>query len=178
MKSNLKDLLPRWEIGFLVSVFAIGFFITLLSVAMMISDAAASQAYCREYQTKIMIAGKEEMAYGTACLKPDGAWQIQKDSSGNARVIIAESRRVPTQRSIVVVPAPRAEAVYFDDEVIVLEDWRDEPEVFYYQEAPAGIIVGESHPDTLDVEEIYIFEDSGGTVILEDEDGDETIILD
>jgi surface antigen len=31
--------------------------------------------YCREYQTKIVIGGKVENAYGTACRKPDGSWE-------------------------------------------------------------------------------------------------------
>jgi surface antigen len=32
--------------------------------------------YCREYQTYVMIDGREEQAYGTACRQPDGAWSI------------------------------------------------------------------------------------------------------
>ena len=31
--------------------------------------------YCREYQTRIVIAGKVENAYGTACRQADGSWQ-------------------------------------------------------------------------------------------------------
>lgn len=33
-------------------------------------------AYCREYTKKIIVDGKEEMAYGTACLQDDGSWRI------------------------------------------------------------------------------------------------------
>ena len=32
-------------------------------------------AYCREYQTKIVIGGNIENAYGTACRQPDGTWK-------------------------------------------------------------------------------------------------------
>jgi len=32
--------------------------------------------YCREYQTYVIIDGREEQAYGTACRQPDGAWAI------------------------------------------------------------------------------------------------------
>lgn len=32
--------------------------------------------YCREYTHTIKIGGKEEKAYGRACRKPDGQWQI------------------------------------------------------------------------------------------------------
>ena len=33
------------------------------------------QEYCREYQQTIVIGGKEEKAYGTACRQPDGSWK-------------------------------------------------------------------------------------------------------
>jgi hypothetical protein len=32
--------------------------------------------YCREYTKKVLVDGKEEMAYGTACLQDDGRWRI------------------------------------------------------------------------------------------------------
>jgi len=32
--------------------------------------------YCREYQQTVMIDGKEESAYGTACRQPDGSWKV------------------------------------------------------------------------------------------------------
>lgn len=32
--------------------------------------------YCREYQQVIVIGGREERAYGTACRQPDGSWRI------------------------------------------------------------------------------------------------------
>ena len=35
-----------------------------------------TQEYCREYQQTVMIGGQEETAYGTACRKPDGSWQV------------------------------------------------------------------------------------------------------
>ena len=34
--------------------------------------------YCREYQTKVEIGGRTRTAYGRACRKPDGQWQILK----------------------------------------------------------------------------------------------------
>ncbi len=33
--------------------------------------------YCREFQQTIIIGGKEEKAFGTACRQPDGSWQTQ-----------------------------------------------------------------------------------------------------
>ncbi|HEC13524.1 MAG TPA: glycine zipper 2TM domain-containing protein [Acidiferrobacteraceae bacterium] len=31
---------------------------------------------CREYQTEVIVGGKKEAAYGTACRQSDGAWKI------------------------------------------------------------------------------------------------------
>ena len=32
--------------------------------------------YCREYQTTIVIDGRPQTGYGTACRRPDGNWQV------------------------------------------------------------------------------------------------------
>ena len=32
--------------------------------------------YCREYSQTVIVAGKEQQAYGTACRQPDGSWEI------------------------------------------------------------------------------------------------------
>lgn len=37
---------------------------------------SATGATCREFQQHIMVGGKQEQAYGTACLQADGAWEI------------------------------------------------------------------------------------------------------
>ena len=37
---------------------------------------AQSNAYCREYQTTVVVDGREQSAYGTACQQPDGSWKI------------------------------------------------------------------------------------------------------
>jgi len=37
---------------------------------------SASGEYCREYQTTVNIDGRKPNAYGTACRKPDGSWQV------------------------------------------------------------------------------------------------------
>ncbi len=34
-------------------------------------------AYCREYQTEIMVGGERQSGYGTACRMPDGNWKVQ-----------------------------------------------------------------------------------------------------
>ncbi|MBO9506691.1 hypothetical protein [Thalassospira sp. A3_1] len=32
--------------------------------------------YCREYTATTVIGGKQQQSYGTACMQPDGSWQI------------------------------------------------------------------------------------------------------
>lgn len=32
--------------------------------------------YCREYNTTSRVAGRMQNTYGTACMQPDGSWQI------------------------------------------------------------------------------------------------------
>ncbi len=36
---------------------------------------ASGGQYCREYQTRIIIDGREQNAYGKACRQPDGSWK-------------------------------------------------------------------------------------------------------
>lgn len=33
-------------------------------------------AYCREYQTEVIVGGDSQVGYGTACRMPDGDWKI------------------------------------------------------------------------------------------------------
>lgn len=33
-------------------------------------------SYCREFQHTVIIGGKQEEAYGTACRQPDGSWKV------------------------------------------------------------------------------------------------------
>ncbi|MCP5368179.1 MAG: glycine zipper 2TM domain-containing protein [Hyphomicrobiales bacterium] len=36
----------------------------------------SSGNYCREYETTVIIDGREERAFGRACRQPDGTWQV------------------------------------------------------------------------------------------------------
>lgn len=37
---------------------------------------SSSGRYCREYQQTIVVGGKQQSAYGTACRQPDGSWEV------------------------------------------------------------------------------------------------------
>jgi len=38
----------------------------------------ANNQYCREYQTEVTVGGETQSAYGTACRRADGTWEIIK----------------------------------------------------------------------------------------------------
>lgn len=38
--------------------------------------AYGAQPYCREYNGQVIVGGRYQQSYGTACMQPDGAWQI------------------------------------------------------------------------------------------------------
>ncbi len=75
-----------------------------LSVAFISRDASASTingAYCREFTKTVVIDRKQTQAWGTACLQPDGAWQIV-DTNTDAVYDYPDRQIVLHQ----VVPAP------------------------------------------------------------------------
>src|SRR6266700_6282889 len=37
----------------------------------------SGNGYCREFQNDVIIGGKSEKAYGTACRQPDGSWKVE-----------------------------------------------------------------------------------------------------
>lgn len=37
---------------------------------------SSSGRYCREFQQTLVVGGKTENAYGTACRQPDGSWEL------------------------------------------------------------------------------------------------------
>lgn len=39
------------------------------------TEPAGGERYCREFITEVVIGGRAEQAYGTACRQPDGSWE-------------------------------------------------------------------------------------------------------
>lgn len=57
---------------------------------------------CREFQQTIVIGGREEQGYGTACRQPDGSWQIVSGQSAAPSTTVQQQstvyvREVPTR---------------------------------------------------------------------------------
>ena len=46
------------------------------SVTVLRDGTSSRGRYCREFQQEVIVGGKVERAYGTACRQPDGAWEI------------------------------------------------------------------------------------------------------
>lgn len=46
------------------------------SVASEYNGQQAEDRYCREYTTDSVVQGRTQQVFGTACLQPDGSWQI------------------------------------------------------------------------------------------------------
>ena len=40
------------------------------------SEIITDDGYCREYQQTVIVGGREQKAFGTACQQPDGSWKI------------------------------------------------------------------------------------------------------
>lgn len=56
---------------------------------------------CREFQQTIIIDGREEQGYGTACRQPDGSWQVVSGQPAAATTVVQGStvyvREVPAR---------------------------------------------------------------------------------
>ena len=83
------------------------YFFSALSagVAAMAMASDASAQYCREYTQNIMIGGRMQEGYSTACMQPDGSWQ---DASDNQNYYNDAPRYVQpvTYNTRYVVPTP------------------------------------------------------------------------
>lgn len=87
--------------------------LSLFLLAAPASAQAGQDRYCREYTRTVWIDGRAQSAYGTACLQPDGAWQIVNENGHDSRryeTIVFRDRVVePPPRiveRVVVWPAP------------------------------------------------------------------------
>lgn len=61
-------------------------FILGILAAGALSSAANAQSYCREFNRDIVVGGRMQNGYGTACMQPDGAWQVQNQGQAVEQV--------------------------------------------------------------------------------------------
>jgi surface antigen len=63
---------------------------------------------CREFTQTIIVAGRKEQGYGTACRQPDGSWQIVNDQP------VARAQVQVEQPRVVYVREAPVRYVYYD----------------------------------------------------------------
>lgn len=62
---------------------------------------AEDEPYCREFTQTVTIGGKMQQGYGTACLQPDGSWEIQKPVQTRASKSVNVREEQPNIRYVV-----------------------------------------------------------------------------
>lgn len=106
----------------------------LLAMSILGSNPAqAAQPYCREFTKDIIVAGRVQQGYGTACLQPDGAWkvvnEVRPDPVANA------TPRYDRERVIYKQPAP-----------VVYESYYTYLRTYYrYPSSSFSIRIGDNH---------------------------------
>jgi hypothetical protein len=73
-------------------------------------SAQANTPYCREFTQSVTIGGRVEHGYGTACMQPDGAWEIVKP-------VQAEPSAAPADYVAYEAPPPPVETVVYEEHV-------------------------------------------------------------
>jgi hypothetical protein len=82
------------------------FFSTITAgVALMAVTSEASAQYCREYTQNIMVGGRMQEGYSTACMQPDGSWQ-QVSSINRYPDVYTTDYVQPTTYNTTYVTAP------------------------------------------------------------------------
>jgi surface antigen len=69
----------------------------------------AAGEICREFQQSVIIGGRQERAWGTACRQPDGSWRLQRPATVEAP--LPPPRYVPAPTTV-YVPVPPPPVVY------------------------------------------------------------------
>ena len=65
------------------------------------TKTAQAEEYCREYTKTVSVGGRAEQAYGTACYRPDGSWEIvDLQGSDYARAKVRDVMYDDIERSV------------------------------------------------------------------------------
>lgn len=67
---------------------------------------ASDEPYCREFTQTFTIGNKTQKGYGTACLQPDGSWEIQKPATVTTTVAPQPTIQYVVQKERVYVVPP------------------------------------------------------------------------
>ena len=85
----------------------------MLGMLCLASASFANEPYCREFTRDVMVAGKKQPGYGTACRQEDGDWKIVSEQAEPTEQELANTGVAPyspvqyvVQREPVYVPSP------------------------------------------------------------------------
>lgn len=110
----------------------------------LIASAASAEEYCREYSRNVVVGGRTQEAYGTACQRPDGSWQIMSESGVGGQSVSSQPAFLAYENNV-------GRAVHTQPATVVVErdpSWRwltplafaltlnalvDHPQVHYYR---------------------------------------------
>lgn len=75
---------------------------TLATGVCLAPSAYADAPYCREFTKEVLIGGQVQQSYGTACMQPDGSWQVV-DTNGalSPQTVIIHDRQVVSRPVLV-----------------------------------------------------------------------------
>ena len=91
---------------------------------------ANPQPYCREFTKVVDIGGRRESAYGTACMQPDGSWQIVSDDIPTSQPL----QYMPEQHQVMYVPQPVAVSAFS----ISFDSWNNPSRMRHYNDYGHG----------------------------------------
>lgn len=83
-----------------------------VAFAIVAAGAQADEPYCREYTQPVNVGGKQQEGYGTACMQPDGSWQIIKPVEGDSM-----AQGTVVEEEYFTLPQPALSPVYYPSPV-------------------------------------------------------------
>lgn len=82
------------------------FVLPAIGLLALVGSAQAAEPYCREFSQQIVVGGKVRQGYGTACLQPNGSWQIV-----NAAQVTDDVALQSQAQAVEVQPEPEVQYV-------------------------------------------------------------------
>lgn len=110
-----------------------------LGLPLVSATAHANEPYCREYTKNVKVGGKLQESYGTACLQPDGSWEVQNsEPSYNQPSRVVTTPTIIREEVVTYVPyyrpayRPNYTVITFGDYGWDRRHWHKRPSRHHY----------------------------------------------